>query len=156
MVYAKGSLLENLYTDHKFLRGVAKANLSVDNRIRSTSRKPVEDLLKSNSFTWWYILKTSWRCLENIFPRRLEVLARRFEDVLKTSSRRIEDVWIYSFWSRHFEDVLNTSSEVVQLRRIYSSWSRHLEDVLKTSSKDEDERRLWDVLPIRMLAGAIV
>ena len=74
------------------------------------------------------VLKTSWRCLE---------------DVLKTFSKHLEDVLKMS-WGR-LEDVLKTSSEDVWVRRIYSSWSRRLEDVLKKSSEDEDERRLQDV-----------
>ena len=73
---------------------------------------------------------------------------RRPEDVLKTSWRRLEDIWprqIYWSWPRCLEDVLKTSSEDVWLIRIYSSSSRRLEDVLKTSFEDEDERRRQDV-----------
>ena len=117
--------------------------------------------VNKNSLTWWYVLKTSWRCLEDVFARRLEDVLktswrhlgktswRRLEDVLKTSWRRLEDVWprrIYWSWPRRLEDILKTSSEDVRLRRTYSSWSRRcLKDVFKTSSEDEDERRLQDV-----------
>ena len=37
--------MENLYLDHKFLRGVTYANLCVDNRLRSTSQKCFEYVL---------------------------------------------------------------------------------------------------------------
>ena len=91
------------------------------------------------------VLKTSWRCLEEVFARRLH-------DVLKTSWRCYEEVLpkrIYWFWSRHLDDVLKTSSEDVWLRRIDSFWSRRLENVfwrhlLKMSSELNDERRLQD------------
>ena len=67
-----------------------------------------------------------WKCLEDIFARRLEdtlktscrrlqnVLKTSWEDILKTSQRRLEDVWprwIYWSWPRRFEDILKTSSE---------------------------------------------
>ena len=69
------------------------------------------------------VLKTSWRCLEEVFPRRLEnVLARRLENVLKTSSRSLEDVWA---------------------RRLCWSWSRRL---LKTYELDKYFRLDQDVL----------
>ena len=75
--------------------------------------------VNKNSLAWWYVLKTSWRCLEDVFARRLE-------DVLKTYS---QDEYIGLD-----QDVLKTSSEDVRLRRTYSSWSRHLEDVfIKTN-----------------------
>ena len=76
------------------------------------------------------VLKTSWRCLEDVFARRLE-------DVLKTYD---QDDYVGLD-----QDVLKTSSEDVWVRRIFSSWSRRLEDVLKTSPEDEDERRLQHV-----------
>ena len=99
----------NLYPYHKFLRRVTYANLSVDNRLPSTSKKRGENVSKmssgrvdNNSLTWWYILKTSGRFLKDIFPRRPE-------DVLKMTWRRLEGV---------------------SQRRICSSWLRRLEDVL--------------------------
>ena len=79
--------------------------------------KTTQRLVNKNSLLWWYVFKTSWKCLQDVF-------ATRFEDVLKTSWRRLEDEWT---------------------RRIYWSWSRRLEDVFKMSSEDEDERRLKDV-----------
>ena len=137
-------------------------------------------LVNKNSLTWWYVFKTSWRCLQDVFARRLEdvlktswrrfgkrswrclenVLKTLWQDVLKTSWRRLEEVWtrrIYWSWPRRLEDVFKTSSEDEWLIRIYSSSSRRLEDVLKTSFEDEDERRLRDVfktsLSRRMFAG---
>ena len=127
----------------------------LDNHLLSTSRKRVEYVFRTpwrnlevvltrtfwlDDTTWRRLedpLKTSWRCLEDIF-------ARSFEDVLKTSWtcfckafwRCLEDVWlrqIYSSSSRSIEQVLKTSSVNVRPTRKYSSWSRRLEDVLKTS-----------------------
>ena len=105
--------------------------------------------VNKNSLTWWYILKTSWRCLKDTFPRTLEdglkTSSRHLEDVLKTFWRRLEDIWprrIYSSWSRHLEDVLKMSSEDLWLRWIYLSWSRCLEDVLKTFFEDEDKKNI--------------
>ena len=73
-------------------------------------------LVNKNSLTWWYVFKTSWRCLQDVFARRLE-------DVLKTSWRRLEDV-LKTF----LQDVLKTSWQDV----LKMSW-RRLENVLKTS-----------------------
>ena len=65
------------------------------------------------------VLKTSSRCLEDVFARRLE-------DVLKTYD---QDEYIGLD-----QDVLKTSSEDLCVRWIYSSWSRRLEDVfIKTN-----------------------
>ena len=102
--------------------------------------------VNNNSLKWWYVLKTSWRCLEDIFPRRLE-------DGLKTSSRRLEDIFRTS--SKHLQNVFKTSWRRIQ---IYSSW-RRLEEVLwrrmtkvnayvlimKMPSEDKDVWRLQDV-----------
>ena len=55
-------------------------------------------------------------------------MATRLEDVLKTSWKRLEEVWTRP---------IKTSSKDVWLIRICSSLSRHLEDVLKTSFEDE-------------------
>ena len=64
-------------------------NHSPDNRFRSKSQKRVKYVSKmswrrvnQNSLTWWYILKTSSRCLENVFKmswKRFECL----EDLFK-------------------------------------------------------------------------
>ena len=86
--------------------------------------------VNKNSLTWWYVLKTSWRCLEDVLKtswRYLEdVFARRLEDVLKTSWRRMTKTNILV--------LTKTSSENLRLRLTYSSWSRRLQDVfLKTN-----------------------
>ena len=154
-VYSKRSLLETLYPDHKFLRSVPKANLSVGNCLRCTLQKRIEYVSKmswrrvnKNSLTWWYILRTSWRYLE-------DALTRRFEDVLKTYWRRIEDLWlrrIYSSWSRRLEDVLwrrVTKGNIFVL--IKSSW-RRLEDVFWTQRRKTSSRHLAKFLSRRMFA----
>ena len=100
---------------------------------------------------------------------RLEnVLKSSLQDVLRTSCRRLEDVFkmflqdVLKMYDQDDyvgldQDVFKTSSEDVWVRRIFLSWSKHLGDVLKTSSKDEDERRLEDVFRTsssrRMFAG---
>ena len=79
-------------------------------------------------------LKTSWRCLEDVFARRLE-------DVLKTYSQG-EYIGLD-------QDVLKTSSEDVRLRQTYSSRWRRLENVLKILLQDVLKmswRRLQNVL----------
>ena len=87
--------------------------------------------VSSNSLTWWCILKTSWRCLEDIFPRHLE-------DVLKSSSRPLAK----TSW-RCLQDVLKTSSKRLQdilkmswIRFCKTSWKR-LKEVLKTHHQGE-------------------
>ena len=71
-------------------------------------------------------MKTSWRCLEDIF-------ARRFEDVSKTPWKRLSK----TFW-RCLEDVLKTSwrclKDVLARFLFKMSW-RHLEDVFKKSGR---------------------
>ena len=79
----------------------------------NTSRR----LVNKNSLTWWYVFKTSWRCLQDVFARRLE-------DVLKTSWRRLGK----TSW-KCLEYVLNTS------------WIR-LENVLKTSWRGMDKTNI--------------
>ena len=128
-------------------RSVTKTNPSVDNRLWSTPQKHFEYVSKTswervnkNSLTllyvlkksWWRLqnlLKTSWRCLEDIFARCLEDVLKtswkRLENILKTSWRCLEDVF-----ARHLEDVLKTSWQVV----LKTSW-RCLGDILKTSWK---------------------
>ena len=65
------------------------------------------------------VLKTSWRCLEDVFQDVLKTFWRCLQNVLKTSWRCLEDVF-----ARRLEDVLKTS------------W-RRLEDVLKTYGQDK-------------------
>ena len=99
-----------------------------------------------NSLTWWYILKTSWRCLENIFTMLLEnLLKTTWRSRGKTSSRCLEGILKVS-WKRFCKTYwrrLTRRYENVWARLTYSSWSRHLEEVLKTSSKDVWLRRIW-------------
>ena len=92
------------------------------------------------------------KCLEDVFARRLD-------EVLKTFWRRLEDLCprrIYWSWPRRLEDVLRMSSEDVNPRIIYFLD----EDVLKTSSEDEGEKRLEYVFnewrPRRMFSGLCV
>ena len=131
---------------------MTQANLSVDNCLRSTFQKHVQYISKTswgpvnnNSLTWWSVLKTSWRCLEDIF-------ARCFEDVLKTSSRPLgKTSWrcLENVFARHIEDVLKTSWNCLEdvfwrgmtkaniFVLIKTSW-RNLEDVFwrrKASSR---------------------
>ena len=85
------------------------------------------------------VLKTSWRCLEDVFRLRFQkTSSRRLQDVLikknmfalafrlqKTSSRRLgqdQCICLGHMSSRRLQDVFKTSS-------------RHLQDVLKTSSR---------------------
>ena len=93
---------------------------------------------------------------KDAFARRLEnILARGLEDILKTSWRRLEDVWrrLCKTSCRCLEDVWS--------RRIYWSWPRSLEDffwrrmtkanvfaLTKTSwrrRQNTSSRRLWNV-----------
>ena len=91
----------------------------------------LEDVFKTTSnvlkMSWRRFCKTSWRCLEDIFARRLE-------DVLKMSCKRLEDVWlrqIYWSWQRRFLKTYDLG-EYIYLDQ----------DILKTSPEDDDERRL--------------
>ena len=79
--------------------------------------------------SWRRFCKTSWRCLEDVFARRLEV-------ILKTFWRRLEDVWlrrIYWSWPRRPKDVFwrrKAKTNIFVL--IKTSWRR----LLKTKTKD--------------------
>ena len=130
--------MRNVYLSRKFcaLTITVFAKECPRNVLNTSPRR-----VNKNSLTWWYVLKislqdvlkTSWRCLEEVFARRLE-------DVLKTSWRHLEDVWprrIYLSWPRRVEDV--------RLRRVYSSWSRRLEDVFWRWRSKTSSRRLQDV-----------
>ena len=75
--------------------------------------------------SWLYVFKTPSRRLQNVLPRRLQdVLQRRLQDIFKTFLRR-------------FEDVFKTSSRRLKkrLQDIFKTSSRRLEDVFKTSSR---------------------
>ena len=85
------------------------------------------------------VLKTSWRRLEDVFQDVLKMFWRRLQNVLKMSWRR----FCKKSW-RCLEDVLETywrRLEPVWPIRIYWSWPRHLENVLKTFSEDVRLRR---------------
>ena len=98
------------------------------------------------------VLKTSWRCLEDVFQDVLKTFWRRLQNVLKTSWRCLEDV-LKTSW-RRLEDVLKTFLQDVlktSWRRIAktnilvltkTSWRR----LLKTKTKDvfkTPSRRLY-------------
>ena len=79
--------------------------------------------VNKDNLTWWYVLKIFWR---HLWKTSLRCLG----DVLKASSKRLEDVLkmflqdvLKTFW-RRLEDVLKTSR-------------RCLEDVLKTYDQDD-------------------
>ena len=110
---------------------LSEVNLSVNNRLCSTSQKRIEYVskmswrcLNNNSLTWWYVFKTSWRCFENIFPIHLEdvlntswicpvdFLKMLLLDVPKTSWKRLERIlkrYEQGEYIRHDQDALNTS-----------------------------------------------
>ena len=62
----------------------------------NTSRR----CFNKNSLTWWYVLKTSWKCLEEVLKtpwKRFWKMSWRclktfLQDVLKASSKRLENV----------------------------------------------------------------
>ena len=130
--------MRNVYLSHKFCAlTITVFGKECPRNVLNTS----PGRASKNSLTWWYVLKislqdvlkTSWRCLEDVFARRLE-------DVLKTSWRRLEDLWprrIYLSWPRRLKDV--------RLRRVYSSWSRRLEEVFWGRRSKTSSRRLQDV-----------
>ena len=147
------SLLQILYTDHKFLRSVTYRQVLLYitvfaarlRNILNTSRRYLEYMWTR---TVW-LDDTSCKSLEDIFARRLEVVLKTFCKtswrVLKTSWKRLskmswrwlEDV-LKTFW-RCLEDVLKTSwrrmIKMNMLVLIKTSW-RHLEDVfLRRMSK---------------------
>ena len=156
LVYPESSLLENLYPEHKLLRRVAQANLSVDDRLPSTSKKRVECVLKApwkrleHVLTWkrlenvlktslQSVLKAFWRRLENVLARCLwicleEVFKTFLQDALKTSGRRMTKANIFV--------LIKTSSKDVWPSRIYLSLSRRLEDVFWRGRRKTSSRRL--------------
>ena len=114
---------------------VIKANPSIDNRFRSTCQKRFD-----------YVSKKSRKRVN-----RTTSLIIRLEYVLKTSSKRLEDVLEMSWrhfcrtpW-KFFEYLLKTSSQdVLKMSRCLEDvFARRFEDILKTSWK-----RLEDVLKI--------
>ena len=75
-------------------------------------------------WSWSYVFKTS---------------SRRFQDVFKTSSRRLAKTF-----SRRFQDVSKTSCKNVfktssrRLQNVLKASSRRLQDIVKTSCKYQD------------------
>ena len=118
------------------------ANLSVGNRLCSTSQKRVSHVSKTswkrvhiNSLTWWYVFKTSWRHLcKTSWIRFEDVLARRLEDVLKMSWKRCKDVLKTCDQDEYIfldQGILKTSSEDVWQKQ----YSRLDRDVFNSSWK---------------------
>ena len=86
------------------------------------------------------VLKTSWRRLEDVFSVTFFCLPRRLENVLKTSWRHNCKTSCKHVWKtswRRLEDVLKTPWK--------TSW-RRLEDVLGRRIANTSWRRLEDVL----------
>ena len=123
------SLLQILYTDHKFLRNVIEGIPSVHNRLWSTSQKRFEYAsntslkhVKKKPFNLMIhlenVLKMFWRCREDVlktsWKRLIKMSWRRFENVLKTYWRFLED-----FFARRLGDVLETydQDENISMKR---------------------------------------
>ena len=73
------------------------------------------------------VLRTSSKHLEDVLKMCWRRFSRSLEDVLKKSSKRLEDIF-----ARRLKDVLKSSwrrLEDAWPRRIYWSWPRRLEDV---------------------------
>ena len=96
------------------------------------------------------VFKTSWQDVLKTSSKRLEDVLKTFlQDVLKMSSRRfckmLENV-LKTSWKR-FEDVWprricwSWSRRLEEVRRIYSSWSRRLEDVFSRRRWKTSSRR---------------
>ena len=105
----------------------------------------LEDVLK---ISLQDVLKTSSKRFEDVLKMSWRHFSRRLEDVL-TFWRRLEDV-LKTYGQDEYigldQDVLKTSSEDVRLRRTYSSWSRRLEDVFRRRRRKTSSSR-------RMFAG---
>ena len=93
---------------------------------------------------------SSWRRLEDVFRFRLQkTSSRRFQDIFKTSSRRLAKTSL-----RHLQDVLPRRRQnffKTSSRRLAKTSSRHFQDVFKTFSRrlqdfKTSSRRLRDVL----------
>ena len=119
--------------------------LRLQNVLKMPSRRICEtDVLKTS---WQDILKMSWRRLEDVFKTsrgcHQDVFARRLEDVLNTSWRCLGK----TSW-RCLEDVSKTSWK--RLEDVLKAYGQDKyigldQDVLKTYFEDEDEKRLQDV-----------
>ena len=140
------NLSETVLPRHIPLSIIVFGRESLRNVLNASQRR-----VNKHSLTWWYALKTSWRCLENIFQdvfktcwRRLEDVLKTFlKDVLKTSwrSRAKTNILVLTKTSwRPLEDVFwRRKSKANMFVLIKTSWRRLLKtkmkDVLKTSSR---------------------
>ena len=95
--------------------------------------------------SWRRFCKTSSRLFKDI-------LARRLEDVLKMSWKCLEDVWprrVYWSWSRRLEDVFRRRMSIANMFvLIKTSWRRFLKTKTKDVFKKSSSRQ--------MLPGAIL
>ena len=136
------SLLQILYTDHKFFRSVTYQSLwtASQKRFEYASKTSWKHVNKNTLIRWYtskrswrHLCKTSWRCLEDILKTSWQDIL----DVLKTSWRRMTKtntlVLIKTSW-RRLEDVFWRRMSKVNIFVL-----------IKTSSEDKDERRLQDV-----------
>ena len=100
---------------------------------RRLSSSSLEDVfIKTNIFALALRLqKTSWsRPIYSSWPYVFKTSSRRFQDVFKTSSRRLAKMS-----SRRFQDVFKTSCKNVfktSSRRLQDVLQRYLQDVFKT------------------------
>ena len=113
--------------------------------------------VNENSSTWWYIWKTSWKGLEDVFKtslqdvfktfwRRLEDVFKTFlQDVLKKFWKCLQDVWPRWICS----EVLKTSSDDVWLGKANLSWWKYNEilnyfsDTLTRKSSEVWSRQIF-------------
>ena len=134
-----GKIIERRRHQGTSHRRTSPANIRLDEDVFKTSWRRLsssssEDvLIKTNMFALALRLqKTSWsRPIYSSWLYVFKTSSRRFQDVFKTSSRRLAKMS-----SRRFQDVFKTSC-----KNVFKTSSRRLQDVLKTSSK-----RLQDVL----------
>ena len=83
------------------------------------------------------VFKTSWsRPIYSSWPYVLRTFSKRFEDVLKTSSRHLQDVFqkclqnVLQKSSKYFQDVFKTYHQVklfllTRLREVFNKFLRH-------------------------------
>ena len=148
IVFGKERLRNVLNTSQDVLTRTVNLMIRLENVLKislqdvlKTSWRCLEDVFQDILKTSWQdVLKMCWRPFEDVFKtswRLLEnVLKTLLQDVLKTSWRRLKNV-LKTSWRRMTKTNIlvftKTSSEDVKLRRAYSSWSRRL---LKAKTKD--------------------
>ena len=125
------SILSKLSVDCDFS---IPANIRLDEDVLKTSWRRLSSSSSKDVF------KTSWsRPIYSSCPYVFKTSSRRFQDVFKTSSRRLAKMS-----SRRFQDVFKTSC-----KNVFKTSSRRLQDVFKTSSRrlaNTSWRHLQDVL----------